>query len=31
MVGYGAGGHASIINIIKSQKKYKIYGLIDKN
>ena len=31
VVGYGAGGHASIIiDIIKSQKKYKIYGLIDK-
>tara|TARA_X000000368_G_C23038138_1_gene715576 strand:- start:1577 stop:2212 length:636 start_codon:yes stop_codon:yes gene_type:complete len=31
VVGYGAGGHASIIiEIIKSQKKYKILGLINK-
>lgn len=31
IVGYGSGGHASvIIDIIKSQKKYKILGLIDK-
>ncbi len=31
VLGYGAGGHASIIiDIIKSQKKFRILGLIDK-
>ena len=31
IVGYGAGGHASIIiDIIKSQNKHKILGLVDK-
>jgi sugar O-acyltransferase (sialic acid O-acetyltransferase NeuD family) len=31
LLGYGAGGHASvIIDIISSQKKFKIVGLIDK-